>query len=295
MKGGFKMNGCDKAFELIEKAASEDITPEEKVLLNSHISGCADCAAQYADIIKIEGYLAGSLAPLTVPKNIDKPEVFMKDNKGISGILFQPKYVFAALAAVLVLFLIFFPKDIRKKTDVVEGGGSISWLADYELSSAVKNVYLQREMDDVKGRSENFNGTLSDKKFIITDDFGSAELKYKGSSSLKLKPGTQLEAGVNNVRLKKGGIWVSYKNNGVAFSVKTPTATIGIKGTRFKVEVSDDGKTKVALYEGKISIENSFGKSEMNPGDEAEAQASAAPVIRKAVSNEDEEMFIKNK
>ncbi len=290
------MNGCDKALELIEKAASEDTTPEDAALLNSHISVCSDCARQYEDVVKMERALTENLSLLNIPGNIDKPEVFMKENKSIFDILFQPRYSFAAVAAALILLLIFFPKGSGKIDKEASGGGAaVAWLADYELSSTAKTVYLQGEMDEAKGRVENFNGTLSDKKFIITDDFGSAELKYKGSSVLKLKPGTELEAGVNSIRVKKGRVWVSYKNKGAAFSVKTPAATIGIKGTRFKVEVSGDGKTKVALYEGKISIENSFGKSEMNPGDEAEAQASAAPEVRKAPSNEDEEMFIKNK
>jgi len=290
------MNGCDKAFELIEKSASDRITPEEQALLNSHISVCAGCAREYSEMSAIERSLSESLAPVMVPEKIDKPEVLMKNNDWISDLFFQYRYAFAALAAVLILFSIFLPKGAGNKHEVSgDGGSDLSWLADYEISSTAKSVYLQREIDDPRDRSENFNGKLSNKKVIITDDFGSAELKYKGGSAFKLKPGTELEAGFNSVRIKKGRIWVSYKNNGAAFSVKTPAATIGIKGTRFKVEVSGDGKTKAALYEGKITIENAFGKSEMNPGDEASATAQAAPEIKKAAVNEDEEMFIKNK
>jgi len=290
------MNGCDKALELIEKSVSERITPEEQTLLNSHISVCADCAREYFEMSSIERSLSESLAPVMVPEKIDKPEVFMKNNDSISDLLFQYRYAFAALAAVFILFGIFLPKGSGKKDAISEGGGeTLSWLADYSLVSTAKSVYLQSEMDDASGRIENFNGTLSNKKVIITDDFGSAELKYKGGSAFKLKPGTELEAGVNNIRIKKGRIWVSYKNNGAAFSVKTPAATIGIKGTRFKVDVSGDGKTKAALYEGKITIENAFGKSEMNSGDEASVTAQSAPEIKKAASNEDEEVFIKNK
>lgn len=40
-----------------------------------------------------------------------------------------------------------------------------------------------------------------------------------------------------------------------SFKIKTPTATLGIRGTQFKIEVAKDGTTKINILDGKVAVE----------------------------------------
>lgn len=40
-----------------------------------------------------------------------------------------------------------------------------------------------------------------------------------------------------------------------SFKIKTPTATLGIRGTQFKIEVAKDGSTKINILDGKVAVE----------------------------------------
>jgi hypothetical protein len=62
--------------------------------------------------------------------------------------------------------------------------------------------------------------------------------------------------------------WVLYLQEGIlfakinqklkakeSFKIKTPTATLGIRGTQFKIEVAKDGTTKINIIDGKVAVE----------------------------------------
>ncbi len=58
-------------------------------------------------------------------------------------------------------------------------------------------------------------------------------------------------------RLDFGRIWVRVieaLTRRSKFEVETPAATAGIRGTIFSVDVADDGATRVAVYEGEVSV-----------------------------------------
>jgi hypothetical protein len=56
------------------------------------------------------------------------------------------------------------------------------------------------------------------------------------------------------------------KSNRDAYSMSTPAATIGIRGTDYDVIISPDGKVVAAVWEGGISIANGFGDITIGSG-----------------------------
>ncbi len=53
----------------------------------------------------------------------------------------------------------------------------------------------------------------------------------------------------------KGAIrFLTGDNPSETYKIKTPTATIGVRGTKFDVYINDDGQTIVALLEGRVNV-----------------------------------------
>jgi hypothetical protein len=58
-------------------------------------------------------------------------------------------------------------------------------------------------------------------------------------------------------KLLKGRVWANMQkisNTGKKFSVGSPTAVAGIRGTVFRVDVGADSSTDVLVYEGKVAV-----------------------------------------
>jgi hypothetical protein len=66
----------------------------------------------------------------------------------------------------------------------------------------------------------------------------------------------------NQVNFKVGEAWtkIDDKDEKVIFAVKTPVATAGVRGTEFDVAVDEEGKSKVSVIEGVVSVLNELGE-----------------------------------
>lgn len=59
------------------------------------------------------------------------------------------------------------------------------------------------------------------------------------------------------LKVLKGRVWANMQkisNTGKKFSVESPTAVAGIRGTIFRVDVGADSSTDVLVYEGKVAV-----------------------------------------
>lgn len=59
------------------------------------------------------------------------------------------------------------------------------------------------------------------------------------------------------LKVLKGRVWANMhkiSNTGKQFSVESPTAVAGIRGTIFRVDVGADSSTDVLVYEGKVAV-----------------------------------------
>lgn len=103
------------------------------------------------------------------------------------------------------------------------------------------------------------NKQLSDRDIVRSYNGSTAEVQLNCGADIKLLAGVEMQIGIARVRLKKGGIWVSYKakvkNGKSMFSVETPVGTIGIRGTVFAVKIDDKtGNAFVQVKEGIVEF-----------------------------------------
>ena len=107
---------------------------------------------------------------------------------------------------------------------------------------------------------------------IQTGEIGEAQLRFRDSTKLVVGPnsklviddfvyksrGTAEDVSINAVRGTFRFITGSSPKN--AYSLKTPVATIGVRGTEFDFSVGRNGETTLVLYEGSASLCDNAGQ-----------------------------------
>jgi hypothetical protein len=112
---------------------------------------------------------------------------------------------------------------------------------------------------------------------VTTEEKSHATIRFRDGSEIRLFPQTTfLIQGAKesqtsersfkfNFRMKLGALWAHMVPQPQPASLTTPTATIGIKGTTFRVSERDD-KASVALNEGVIEVKNERSTVDLNAG-----------------------------
>jgi len=62
---------------------------------------------------------------------------------------------------------------------------------------------------------------------------------------------------ISSAKVLSGRVWVTMKKisgTGQKFTIESPTAVAGIRGTVFRMDVGSDTGTDVAVYEGKVAV-----------------------------------------
>ena len=84
---------------------------------------------------------------------------------------------------------------------------------------------------------------LNNNDMLKSHNGSTAEIKMNGGAVISLARDAEMQVGINNIRINKGGAWISYKpekkDGRISFAVKTPAGTMGIKGTTFAVKVDE--------------------------------------------------------
>ena len=105
---------------------------------------------------------------------------------------------------------------------------------------------------------------------VASDALG--ELVFKDETKLALGPGSQMKldkfvydpdksTGSIAVNLVKGTFrFITGKAEKKAYVIRTPAASITVRGTIFDVAVLDDGTTWLLLHEGSVAVSNQRGK-----------------------------------
>ncbi|MGK5092658.1 FecR family protein [Deltaproteobacteria bacterium TL4] len=112
---------------------------------------------------------------------------------------------------------------------------------------------------------------------ITTGVAGKVTVLFRDGSEIRLFENTQftIESGEEiptrkrtfqyKLFMKLGSFWGKFIKERQETSIRTPTATIGIKGTTLRISEAED-KASVALAEGKISVKNATSEVELIPG-----------------------------
>jgi hypothetical protein len=122
------------------------------------------------------------------------------------------------------------------------------------------------------GESSQMALLVKDKTQVRLNQLSSFQIKQAGDAN----GGTSLE-------LTGGRMWAQAKQFTVGLLrattslisqqrklvVTTPTATIGIRGTDWEVNVGDDGATVVSVFSGEVAVANDLGEVSVGPSEQA--------------------------
>jgi len=103
---------------------------------------------------------------------------------------------------------------------------------------------------------------------LRTGQDGHATLRWTDGTSLRVSPDTTLtidkcsfnkrsNVSLSHFTLSAGRVWVhvvKLLSAEAKFEISTPTATAGVRGTSFAVEVTSGGGTDVRVYEGEVEV-----------------------------------------
>lgn len=107
---------------------------------------------------------------------------------------------------------------------------------------------------------------------IVTDRIGEAQFLFADDTRLVVGPNSNLtidrfvfqgksSAKTFSIGMTKGALrFITGKSSKAAYSIATPTATIGVRGTEFDVSLGADGSTNLALYGGTVRICDKAGR-----------------------------------
>jgi hypothetical protein len=190
---------------------------------------------------------------------------------------------------------------------LASAGASIAHAADSvgSILFAVRGVEIVRVDGSVENGAKGTELYQGDK--VVTGEKGRAQIQFVDGARTALRPSTELvietyaPTTANNdaslvvggggsavLGLLKGGMRAVSgsitKDNPDAMSVKTPVATMGIRGTDFTA-VLLPGRNggfvlNVAVRDGIVRIFNQFGSIDVNAGEYASAESGIAPALR---------------
>jgi len=146
----------------------------------------------------------------------------------------------------------------------------------------VKKGHFLYEGDTVK--------TSASSKAAITFVNG-IEVKMNENSSFKIELSKPAEKGKGNtVSMTGGQIWSKTMRRGSQFDIKTPAATVAIRGSSFDARIA--GRTTIAkCYEGSGYLQNKHGRTDLKSGQKAQASAGRAPAPPVSMTDNDKETW----
>ena len=102
-------------------------------------------------------------------------------------------------------------------------------------------------------------------------------LRLSELTSLRLQPPPDgSNKGRSRIDFGKGVAYFFSRSEEEA-DIKTPTASLNIRGTEFAIEVDANGRTVVNLIDGAVGITNEFGGIELSAGEQGIAEKGKAP------------------
>ncbi len=109
-------------------------------------------------------------------------------------------------------------------------------------------------------------GKVFQNEILATSKSASAEIEFLDKTKLAVGPAARIVLdkfiydanagpGSISINLTKGAFrFITGGSPKAAYEIKTPTASMGVRGTVFDVYVADDGETVVLLHEGGVDI-----------------------------------------
>ena len=149
------------------------------------------------------------------------------------------------------------------------------------VSGDVKVKLVAHEADAARPIGDKRLVQAGDK--LITGPDGRVTLNWIGDGTrIRVEPNTELTiqkcqavrrgAELAMFRLDLGKIWIRVLrmlSQQDKFEIQTPTATAGVRGTIFSVDVTADGTTAVQVYEGQVALESEADETKITANNTA--------------------------
>ena len=171
------------------------------------------------------------------------------------------------LIAVIMASLVYTPSILA--LEAVASLGKLKGDVD-----VLRQIGSRRESRKIPGRTGLI---LHDKDVVVTGTRSRVTIVFRDGSEIRLFQKTKfiIEKSIeakkgsrrffNNFRLSIGSFWGKFTKGRQRTKIKTPTATIGIKGTAVSMIQRND-QLDVSLSTGRISVENDDEVMELLPG-----------------------------
>ncbi len=283
---------CEKSGALLDRLFSDDRVAKPTDAERAHAAQCADCAAALKKAERLETLfqaekedVAREFPDVKFKFPAESPTQRAKETKPEGSFLeslrqlFFPTFALAA-AAVLVLFM------IRIQGRPASPGGTNALTGVEKALGLDEGILVDGRMAAAGGNEIKIGETFS---------FGVKEFVSFGKARLRLGSEVQIDA-VNarfafspaGLSLQQGTVevWVPKKEKRIIFSASTPTVTIGVRGTIFKVAYLEDKKTRVSVREGLVHVATiAGGDSDLAAGESLEVESDGSikePISRGA-------------
>lgn len=150
---------------------------------------------------------------------------------------------------------------------VVLAAGSAIAVAAPEIGTtiAVRNRVMI-ESEDAERRRLRKGGKVHQEEVVETAKSAQAEIRFLDDTKLAVGPSARVvldkfvfdpnaAPGAIAINLSKGAFrFISGSSPSTAYEIRTPTASMGVRGTVFDVYVAPNGETAVLLHEGAVEV-----------------------------------------
>lgn len=276
------------------------LVAEEIARVEAHLaSDCSSCQAELAWLTKTLDLMAPNLwldAPSRLQASVRQAyrDRFVQESEPFSvgrwlQSLFTPArpLVYAAVGVVLVLVVVALLLQPWSGT----GAGGAAQIAAYSGTVEVQSAA------DGGWRSAADAGAISAGDEVRTGDNSSVVLSFPDESKTMMSPYTELSVVEMSLDEDQGdkviilqqqsGRTQNYvqplQTAGSRFEIRTPAATISVRGTSFTVDVDGNGATRVAVSEGRVQVAAQGVTITLNAGEGTVVESGRSPGVVQAV------------
>jgi len=165
--------------------------------------------------------------------------------------------------------------EVSAQPVVGEGGARIMTVENkVKVQRKGANAYLSGRTNDVlqlgdalsTGADCGATLRIGDKALYRVDELTDLVLSSGGGAADRFQ-----------VELREGGFYLLNREKSDEHKFKTPVASGAILGTEVAVRVAKDGRTTVALLEGRVDLSNELGSVRLAPGEQGDVEPGKAP------------------
>lgn len=272
-----------------ERLSSDDIARVE-----AHLAGaCSSCQEEMAWLANTIKLMAPNLwvdAPSRLQATVQKAyrEQFNQKSEPFSlgrwlESLFTPARPLVYAAVGIVLVVIVLGLLLQPWSDA--SPSNTAAIAAYTGTVVVESA----ETGDVQSAEETSSVNAGDA--VRTGDESSVVISFPDESKTLMAPRTELSVVKMSLNQQRDEQVVILQQDsgrtqnfvqplrsiGSRFEIRTPVATVSVRGTSFTVDVEEDGTTRVSVAEGRVQVAAQGITVTLDPGEGTVVEAGGAP------------------